>query len=121
MSTDMTPRSSLDDRLDRLFHALAHRTRRALMARLADGPCIVTELAEPFDMSLPAVSRHLKVLEDARLVERAVDGRIHRCSLDAEPLRDAEQWLAHYRAFWAGNLDALARYAERRTPRRKAE
>jgi DNA-binding transcriptional ArsR family regulator len=89
------------------------------MARLADGPCMVTELAEPFDMSLPAVSRHLRVLEDARLVARAVDGRIHRCSLDAEPLREAEGWLAHYRDFWAGNLDALARYAERRNQRRR--
>ena len=118
MSTGMTPRPSLDDRLDRVFHALAHRTRRALMARLADGSCMVTELAEPFDMSLPAVSRHLKVLEGARLVARAVDGRIHRCSLDAQPLREADRWLAHYRDFWAGNLDALARYAERRRPRR---
>lgn len=74
---------------------------------------MVTELAGPFDMSLPAVSQHLKVLEHARLIVRAVDGRIHRCSLAAEPLRDVEKWLDHYRSFWEDTLDAVARYVER--------
>jgi len=78
---------------------------------------MVTELAEPFDMSLPGVSKHLKVLERARLVVRAVDGRIHRCSLGAEPLREAERWLDHYRSFWEDTLQALARYVEPRRGR----
>ena len=73
---------------------------------------MVTELAEPFDMSLPAVSKHLRVLERAGLLVRAVDGRVHRCSLDAEPLRDVETWLAHQRAFWEDALGSLAAYVE---------
>jgi DNA-binding transcriptional ArsR family regulator len=73
----------------------------------------VTELAEPFAMSLPAVSKHLKVLESAGLVARAVDGRIHRCSLAPQPLRQAEQWLVSYRSYWEDTLEALAHYVER--------
>jgi DNA-binding transcriptional ArsR family regulator len=73
---------------------------------------MVTELAAPFDMSLPAVSRHIKVLERAGLVARAVDGRVHRCSLDTKPLKTIEAWLGHYRQFWEGTLKALADYAE---------
>jgi DNA-binding transcriptional ArsR family regulator len=100
------------DRLDRVFHALADGTRRALLARLARGPAMVTELAQPFAMSLPSVSKHLKVLERASLISRAVDGRIHHCSLAPGPLKDARQWLDRYRVFWEGTLDSLARYAE---------
>ena len=73
---------------------------------------MVTELAEPFAMSLPAVSRHIRVLESAGLVVRAVDGRVHHCSLDVQPLKKIEAWLRHYRRFWEGTLDALARYVE---------
>jgi DNA-binding transcriptional ArsR family regulator len=73
---------------------------------------MVTELAEPFEMSLPAVSRHIRVLERARLVVRTVDGRVHHCSLDLEPLRTVEAWLRHYRSFWEENLDALAHFVE---------
>jgi DNA-binding transcriptional ArsR family regulator len=101
-----------EERLDTVFGALSDRTRRAIMARLTLGSATVSELAEPFAMSLPAVSRHLKVLEQARLVRRAVDGRVHHCSLQAAPLQDVEHWLAHYRDFWEGTLDALADYAE---------
>ena len=101
-----------DARLDAVFHALGDRTRRALLARLAHGPAMVTELAEPFRMSLPAVSRHIRVLEKARLVARSVEGRVHRCSLRAEPLQGAQQWLNHYRHFWEGTLDSLASYVE---------
>lgn len=101
-----------DEALDRVFGALSDRTRRALLRRLADGPARVTELAEPFDISLPAVSRHIKVLEEAGLIAREVDGRVHRCSLDAEAFRTAEQWLAFYRRFWVGSLDALADFLE---------
>lgn len=111
-STARTTITAEEDRLDRIFHALAHCTRRALLARLAGGPAMVTELAAPFAMSLPTVSKHLQVLERARLVERAVDGRIHRCSLAAAPLREVEQWLGDYRVFWQATLKALADFAE---------
>lgn len=106
------PPDAPDERLDRVFRALADRTRRALLARLARGPTRITDLAEPFDMSLAAVSKHLKVLERAGLVTRAVDGRVHRCSLDTAPLRDVEAWLEHYRSFWTDTLEQLARYVE---------
>lgn len=112
-------RPTTDDRLDRVFHALADRTRRALLARLAKGPGSVTELAAPFAMSLNAVSKHLKVLESAGLIAREVEGKVHRCSLAAAPLRTADQWLAFYRAFWAGNLDAVAAFVERETHERR--
>jgi DNA-binding transcriptional ArsR family regulator len=108
-----TPRLRTDDRLDRVFHALADRTRRTLLGRLTRGSATITELAAPFDMSLPAVSKHIRVLEHAGLVLRAVDGRIHRCSLEAKPLHEADRWLEHYRAFWTHRLDALARHVER--------
>jgi DNA-binding transcriptional ArsR family regulator len=101
-----------DDRLDRVFQALSDRTRRALLRRLEAGPAMVTELAEPFRMSLPAVSKHLRVLEAAALIERRIDGRVHRCSLNAAPLAEAERWLGHYRLFWQDRLAALARYVE---------
>ena len=104
--------SSREDQLDWIFGALADRTRRALLARLAKRSAMVTELAAPFDMSLPAVSRHIKVLERAHLIERSVDGRMHLCSLQPEPLQAVEAWLRHYRHFWTGTLDALARYVE---------
>jgi DNA-binding transcriptional ArsR family regulator len=96
--------------LDAIFHALGDRTRRALLARMEKGPAKITELAKPFQMSLPAVSRHIRVLEGAGLVVRAVDGRVHQCSLNAEPLKSVEGWLEHYRQFWEGSLDSLARY-----------
>jgi|SRR5579863_1782226 len=102
-----------DERLDAVFHALSHRARRALLGRLAQAPAMITELARPFAMSLPAVSRHIRVLEQAGLVARTVDGRVHRCSLETLPLKAAEQWLVHYRGFWEASLEALARYAEK--------
>jgi DNA-binding transcriptional ArsR family regulator len=112
---------SLDDRLDAVFKALGDRTRRALLARLAEKPHMITELADPFAMSLPAVSRHVRVLEHAGLVVRTIDGRVHQCALDAAPLEKADAWLHRYRRFWTGQLESLARYAEeasnRRSPR----
>lgn len=101
------------DRLDLVFRALGDQTRRAMLARLAQRSATVTELAEPFDLSLPAVSRHIKVLERAQLVSRTIDGRVHHCALDVAPLRRVDQWLRHYKHFWDANLDALARYVER--------
>jgi DNA-binding transcriptional ArsR family regulator len=100
--------TSEDKHLDRVFHALADRTRRSLLRRLAQGPAMVTELAEPFAISLPAVSKHLRVLEGARLVSRKVDGRVHRCSLDPDALGEVEAWLRERREFWEQALDALA-------------
>ena len=113
MSSRARERASRDDRLDLVFQALADRTRRALLARLARTPSKVTDLAAPFNMSLPAVSRHIRVLERARLLRRTIDGRVHRCSLSAEPLQAAEAWLEHYRPFWEATLEALASYVER--------
>src|SRR5262245_23378051 len=107
---------STNDRLDQLFGALSDRTRRRLVARLARAPASIGELAEPFDMSLVAVSKHVRVLERAGLVRRTVDGRVHTCSLDARRLRDATAWLDRYRAFWDESLASLAAYVEEREP-----
>ena len=97
-------------RLDAAFSALADPTRRAILARLALGERTVSEIASPFPVSLPAISRHLRVLEDAGLVRRRKDGREHRCSIGTEGLRHAAGWLEEYRIFWAARLDALAEY-----------
>ena len=96
--------------LDATFGALADPTRRAILARLASGEATVSELAQPFEMSLPAVSKHLGVLEEAGLLMRAKDGRIRRCSLLAEPMREASDWISDYRRFWEDRFDALADY-----------
>jgi len=101
-----------DERLNLIFHALANRTRRAMLRQLAKGPAMVTELAAPFEMSLPSASKNLKVLEKAGLVDRTVSGRVHRCALDPDSLRDADAWLEFYRGFWSGALDSLARFVE---------
>ena len=98
--------------LDHTFAALADPTRRAILARLSEGHATVGELAEPFDMSLPAVSKHLKVLQKAGLIERRRDGRNQICAVQAAPLQDADEWLARYRAFWEGSLDSLAQFLE---------
>lgn len=103
---------SADDRLDRVYQALANRTRRALIAMLAAGPARVTDLARPFGISLNAVSKHLAVLERAGLLTRTVSGRVHSCKLEAAPMADAERWLRGYEAFWTGQLDSFARYVE---------
>ena len=98
--------------LDLTFGALADPTRRAILARLARGEATVGELARPFDISRPAISKHLRVLERAGLVRRTPDGRMSRCQLDASPMRDAAEWVEHYRKFWEGQLDSLSRYFE---------
>ncbi len=94
------------------FQALADPTRRAILARLALGEASVGELAEPYAMSLPAVSKHLKVLEAAGLLARERDGRVHRCHLQPQAMRAAADWIAEYRRFWETQLDQLARYLE---------
>lgn len=98
------------DRLSTTFAALADPTRRAILARLAAGEATVGKLAEPFDMSMPAISRHLKVLEKARLIARGRDGQWRPCRLEAAGFKDAADWLAEYRRFWEGSLDRLARF-----------
>src|SRR5205085_9710171 len=96
--------------LDATFAALADPTRRAIVERLTRGEASVGELAEPFDISLPAISKHLTVLEDAGLLARTKDGRMRQCRLREEPLRDAMRWLASYGSFWEGQLDSLGRF-----------
>jgi DNA-binding transcriptional ArsR family regulator len=100
----------LPDRLSTTFSALADPTRRAILARLALGEATVTELAEPFDMSLPAVSKHLKVLERARLITRGREAQWRPCTLKAATLKDAADWLGHYRRFWEQSFDRLDDY-----------
>jgi DNA-binding transcriptional ArsR family regulator len=98
------------DRLSSTFAALADPTRRAILARLALGEVSVTELAEPFAMSLPAVSKHLKVLENAGLIARGREAQWRPCRLEAGPLKDAAAWLEEYRRFWEQSLDRLDDY-----------
>lgn len=98
--------------LDLTFHALADPIRRAILVRLAAGDATVGQLAQPFAVSRPAISKHLRVLERARLVRRRRDGRLSRCTLDASPMRDAAAWVDQYRTFWETQLDSLARYLE---------
>jgi len=98
------------DQLSATFSALADPTRRAILARLAEGETTVKELAAPFDMSLPAVSKHLKVLERAGLIARGQQAQWRPCRLEAAPLKDVVEWAERYRAFWEGSLDRLGDY-----------
>jgi DNA-binding transcriptional ArsR family regulator len=110
----------LADHLSTTYAALADPTRRAILARLAAGEATVGELAEPFAMSLPAVSKHLKVLERAGLIARRRQAQWRPCRLEAGPLKDAAQWLDHYRRFWDESLDRLDDYlAELQSGERK--
>jgi DNA-binding transcriptional ArsR family regulator len=101
------------DRLSTIFAALADPTRRAILARLADGDATVSELAEPFAISLPAISRHLKVLEQAGLITRSRSAQWRSSSLQAEPLREATAWMDHYRRFWDTNFTRLDAHLRR--------
>ena len=114
--------TAASDTLSATFSALADPTRRAILARLASGELSVTELAEPFDMSLPAVSKHLKVLERAGLIARNREAQWRRCRLDASPLRDVSAWIDQYREFWEERLDRLEAYlAELQEESKKAK
>src|SRR5687768_2172904 len=99
--------------LDAVFAALAHPIRRDIVARLAEGDCSVGDLAAPHDVSLPAISKHLRVLEDAGLLEQTPDGRVRRCALKAAPLSAAFSWILQYRIFWENRFDKLAAHLER--------
>ena len=109
------------DRLDTTFAALADPTRRAILARLVSGDASVTELARPFEMSLPAISKHLKVLERAGLIARGREAQWRPCRLEAGPLKGAADWLEHYRRFWEqslGRLDDYLREFQRKEKKR---
>jgi DNA-binding transcriptional ArsR family regulator len=97
----------LDSHLDSVFRALGDPTRRQMLRELASGEKTVTQLAEPFDMSLAAASKHIKVLESTGLVQRQVNGRVHVCRINAQPLAQASEWLRHYEQFWNSRLDVL--------------
>ncbi len=103
----MVQRSS---QLDAVFSALGHPTRRAILARLARGDASVSGLAEPHDMSLTAVAKHLRVLETAGLLTQTKEGRVMWCRLQPRPFQGAAEWIAHYQRFWEQSLDALADY-----------
>ena len=100
------------DSLDTTFAALADPTRRAILARLAEGPASVTDLAAPFDMSLPAISKHLKVLERAGLIVRGRDAQWRPCRLDARPLQEAASYIGQYRKYWEETFDRLDDYLQ---------
>ena len=100
------------DHLSSTFAALADPTRRAILARLITGEASVTELAKPFDMSMPAVSKHLKVLERAGLIARGREAQWRPCRIEAAPLKDASDWLEHYRVIWEQRLDRLDAYLQ---------
>ena len=98
------------DRLTATFSALADPTRRAILARLATGECTVTQLAAPFRMTMPAISKHLRVLEGAGLISRRREAQLRPCRLEAAPLREVAEWAERYREIWEGRLDRLDTY-----------
>jgi DNA-binding transcriptional ArsR family regulator len=102
----------MQDPLTVTFSALADPTRRAILARLAAGEASVTELAEPFEMSMPAISKHLKVLEHAGLIARGREAQWRPCRLEAGPLKDIAHWVEHYRHFWEQSFDRLDQYLQ---------
>ena len=102
-----------EDALDTVFAALADPIRRAIIARLAEGPCSAGDLGAPFAVSAPAISKHLAVLERCGLIVRWKTGRVHYCRLVADPLADAASWIERHRAFWERRLDALGDYLDR--------
>jgi DNA-binding transcriptional ArsR family regulator len=106
----------VNNSLDATFGALADPTRRGILARLSLGEATVTELAEPFDMSLPAVLKHVSALEGAGLVVARKDGRVRRCRLETKPLEGAAEWIARYGRFWEERFDAIATYLRQTRP-----
>lgn len=99
--------------LDATFGALADATRRGILEQLSVGESSVTKLAEPYEISLPAISKHLRVLEKAGLLSQEKDGRVRRCRLDASPMREASDWIARYQQFWEEQLDSLASFLDK--------
>jgi DNA-binding transcriptional ArsR family regulator len=112
LSTEMAHEIMTGDDLSLIFRALADPTRRAILERLTAGEASVSELAEPFEMSLPAISRHLKVLERAGLITRGRDAQWRPCRLEVEPLKDVDAWMSPYRQFWEESFDRLDVYLQ---------
>jgi len=110
LDNHMVHQETSSERLNQTFAALADPTRRAILARLAAGESSVTKLAKPFEMSMPAISKHLKVLERAGLIARGREAQWRPCRLEAGPLKDASAWLEHYRRFWEQSFDRLDDY-----------
>src|SRR5256885_4842931 len=108
-----------EDRLNETFAALANSTRRAILARLAEGVATVNELAEPFEMTLPAISKHIKVLERAGLVRRAQHAQYRPCALDAAPLAQVSSWAEQYRPVWEARFDRMDDYLKQLRPQRE--
>ncbi|MFQ5604209.1 MAG: ArsR/SmtB family transcription factor [bacterium] len=109
------------NKLDFTFMALADATRRAIIMRLAKSECTVSELAEPFNISLPAISKHLRILEKAGLLTREKTGRVHRCRLNTEPMNDALNWIAKYKKFWHEQFEALDEYLKESQPKKEGK
>ena len=101
-----------DDRLDQIFAALASTTRRAILARLAKGEATVNELAEPFNMTLPAISKHVKVLERAGLINQGKKAQYRPCTIDVEPLKEISSWAEQYRHIWEASFDRMDEYID---------
>ena len=108
--------NTLTETLTSTFAALADPTRRAILERLSFGDSSVTELAAPFDVSLPAISKQLRVLERAGLLTQEKDGRVRRCRLEAQPMKEAVEWIAQYQKFWEDKLESLANFLENVSP-----
>ena len=106
----MVQQQTSSEQLNATFSALADPTRRAILARLASGETSVSELAEPFEMSMPAISKHLKVLERARFITRSRSAQTRPCRLCTEPLEEVDNWIDHYRRFWSESFDRLAEH-----------
>ncbi len=100
------------DPLSYTFHALADPTRRAILASLTTGQKTVSDLAEPFDMTMPAITKHLKVLEKAKLIERSREAQYRPCRLQPEPLKDIDEWISEYRKFWEESFERLEEYLQ---------
>lgn len=113
--------NSMNERLSTTFAALADPTRRAILSRLLSGECAVGELAAPFKMSMPAVSKHLRVLERAGLITQRRDAQWRRCRIEAAPLKDVADWAEHYRHLWEGRLDRLDAYLQELQGKRETQ
>ena len=118
MSVGMTP-TAKEDRLDETFAALANSTRRAILARLTEGEANVNQLAEPFELSLPAISKHLKVLERAGLIVRGQRAQYRPCTLDAAPLEEVSTWAEQYRPIWEARFERMDTYLQQLHQQRK--
>src|SRR5918996_1075346 len=115
------PTATDEDRLSETFAALANSTRRAILARLAEGAATVNELAQPFEMTLPAVSKHIKVLERAGLVVRGQRAQYRPCALDAAPLEEVSTWAEQYRSVWESRFDRMDDYLAQLRPQQKGK